>query len=86
MKKPPGCKKHTVKIKRKSGKVVATFVARSGKGCKPRTEAQRKHATRKQSEQRKHFAKSAAACRRAGIEPFTKKFGNCMATRTIREL
>lgn len=76
-KKLPGCKVREVKIKRKSGKVVATFKARSGRDCKPRTEAQRKKSTRKQGRVREAFQEASLQCRKQ-TEPFTKDFGNCM--------
>lgn len=78
-KKPEGCKVREVKIKRKSGKVVATFKARSGRDCKPRTEAQRKKSTRKQGRVREAFAEASRLCFRSqGLKPGTKQFGNCM--------
>ena len=85
-KKPPGCKVREVKIKRKSGKVIATFRARSGKDCKPRTEAQRKRATPKQAEHRRQFKRAVKACKRARVKPFTKSWGGCMSRAMIREL
>lgn len=85
-KKPPGCAKRTVRIKRKSGKVVAEFTARSGRDCKPRTAAQLKKATPKQAAHRRQFKKAAAACRRARVKPFTKGWGGCMSRAMIREL
>lgn len=76
-KKAPGCAKRIVKIKRKSGKVVAQFTARSGRDCKPRTEAQRKSATAKQRKHRHLFATASKVCRKE-TEAFTKSFGNCV--------
>jgi hypothetical protein len=76
-KKPPGCAKRIVKIKRKSGRVVATFKARSGKDCKPRTAAQRKSATGAQKRHRAIFAAASKICRRE-TGAFTRSFGNCM--------
>lgn len=80
-KKPPGCKVRRVKITKKtrSGKKVVkkTFMARSGRDCKPRTEAQRKRASRGQRRTREAFSEATRVCRRQ-TEPFTKQFGNCM--------
>jgi len=76
-KKPPGCAKRIVKIKRKSGKVIATFKARSGRDCKPRTEKQRKSATAAQRRHRTVFAAASKICRRE-TGAFTRAFGNCM--------
>lgn len=53
------CVRKTIKIKRKSGKVVAEFMGRTGPGCGPRPKPSTRHLGR----YKKSFAAQARACK-----------------------
>ncbi len=71
------CVKKTVNIHRKgSRKIIASFTAHKGSGCKPRAKSSYK--TGHLREYKAVMAQASKQCRKAGEEPFTKPFGKCI--------
>ena len=73
-KRAPGCTRKKIVIKKKGGKVVATFMGRQGKGCGPRPKPKTGHLRQYQQA----LAHAARSCKRKNLKRHA--FLNCVSS------